>query len=100
MESLVGMDANRTLEEAIAFTVPAWADWSTSGSVPSNVNLRDRLTFFAASFTERLLARFPALRAADNQVLLLVLAEAVARSGTDPRGQIEASLGITLPPAD
>lgn len=97
---LFGMDSDRTLEDAIAFTVPAWTDWSASGAVPSNINLRDRLTFFAASFTERLLSKFPALRAADNQVLLLVLAEAVARSCTDPRNQIEASLGITLPPAD
>lgn len=87
-----------TLDEAIAFAAEAWARWSASGAVPANVNVRDRLAFFAPGFREQLFARLPNLRAADNQVLLLILAEAVARSGTDPRGQIEASLGITLPP--
>lgn len=85
------------LDEAIAFTADAWSKWSETGAVPSNVNVRDRLTFFAASFRETLFATFPALRPADNQVLLLVFAEAVARSGTDPRRQIEAALGISLP---
>ncbi len=80
-------------------TAKAWAEWSIEGSVPSNINVRDRLTFFAASFKETLLAQFPTLRVVDNQILLLVFVDAIARSGTDARAQIEASLGITLPPA-
>jgi hypothetical protein len=92
------MDETKTIEAAIDFTAAAWLEWSATAVVPSNVNVRDRLALFAPSFKEQLLARFSTLRSADNQVLLLVLAEAVARSGTDPRLQIEASLGITLPP--
>jgi hypothetical protein len=87
------------LDEAVAFTADAWSDWSESGAVPSNVNVRDRLAFFAPSFKSVLFTRFPALRSADDQVLLLVLAEGIARSGTDPRRQIEAALGIKLPSA-
>jgi hypothetical protein len=76
-----------------------WAEWSSTAAVAANINVRDRLALFAPSFRTTLLERYPALRSADNQVLLLILAEAVSRSGTDPRAQIEASLGITLPPA-
>lgn len=96
---MLWMDENETIDAAMNFTAAAWAEWCSEGTVPSNVNVRDRLTFFAASFREALLTRFPALRVVDNQILLLVFAEAVARSGTDARSQVEASLGITLPPA-
>lgn len=88
-----------TLDEAIAFAAEAWSEWSRTGAVPSNVNVRDRLAFFAPPFRKTLFARFPDLRVADDQVLLLILAAGIARSGTDQRRHIEAALGITLPDA-
>lgn len=88
-----------TLDEAIAFAADEWSRWSRSGAVPANINVRDRLAFFAPPFKKALFAKFPALRVADDQVLLLIVAEGIARSRTDPRRQIEAALGIKLPGA-
>ncbi len=94
------MDLDETLEAATVFTARAWAEWSSDGSVPANINVRDRLTLFATSFRGQLMAEFPSLRAANEQILLLIFAEAIARSGTDRRQHIEAALGISLPSAD
>jgi hypothetical protein len=94
------MDTNETIEAAILFTARAWAEWSSVGSVPPNINVRDRLTIFASIFRGQLTAKFPSLRAANEQILLLIFAEAIARSGTDRRAQIEAALQISLPTAD
>jgi hypothetical protein len=92
------MNPDKTLDDAIAFAAERWQQAMADGSVPPNTNLRDRVTIFATPFRKALLARFPDLRAADEQVLLLIVAEGVARSGTVERGKVERGLGIILPP--
>jgi hypothetical protein len=41
---------------------------------------------------------YPQLRSADDQVLLLVVAEGIAQSGSVPRETLEKEFGIILPP--
>ncbi len=92
------MKAGDMLELAIAATAKAWTEWSSTACAPANLNVRDRIALFVPTYKAQLFADLPALRTADDQVLLLILAEGVAQSGTDPRDRTEESLGISLPP--
>jgi hypothetical protein len=92
------MNAEKDIEEAIHLAADHWKKFSSS--VPPNLNLRDQVTFFAQPFRKALLAQCPDLRVADDQVLLLVLAEGIARSGTVKRDAVERALGIILPPGN
>jgi len=93
------MTTDRVLDDAIALTAEAWTEAAANGSIPGNINLRDRVTLFAAGVRKLLFENYPRLRAADDQVLLLVVAGGIALSGSVPREKIEKELGIILPPA-
>lgn len=92
------VNADKTLDHAIAFAAERWRLAAARGSAPANIPLRDRVILFASPFKKALFEQLPELRAADEQVLLLVIAEGLARSGTVERGKIESALGIILPP--
>ena len=92
------MNATKILDNAICFAAERWQQCLANGAFPSNLNLRDQVTFFAKPFRKSLLKKFPTLRPATDQVLLLVIAEGIAQSDTVPREKVEAALGIILPP--
>lgn len=92
------MKHDRVLEEAISLTAERWNQAAADSSIPNNINLRDRVSFFAAPMRKLLIARFPDLRVADDQVLLLIVTEGIARSGSVTRERLEKALGIILPP--
>lgn len=92
------MNETKILDEAISFAAERWTQCLGDGSLPSNLNLRDQATFFGPPFRRALLAKYPTMRAADDEVLLLVVAEGIAKSGTVSRDRIERALGIILPP--
>ena len=92
------VDKSKILDEAIGFAADRWQSSVASGTVPANINLRDQVTLFTKPFLRSLFAKFPALRPANDQVLLLVIAEGIARSDTISREKIETALGIVLPP--
>ena len=90
------MNADRMLDDAIDFAAEAWP--SFDATLPPNIQLRDKLTFFAQRILPTLKARFPDMAAATDQVMLLVLARGIEQSGRVPRHRIERDLGILLPP--
>jgi hypothetical protein len=92
------MKPDTVLENAIALAAERWRRSLADGSIPTNINLRDRVTLFASPMRKHLFAAYPHLRAADDQVILLVIAEGIARSGTIARDSLENALGIILPP--
>ena len=92
------MKPDEVLDDAIAFAAAQWRLAKSDGSIPENVNLRDRVTLFAGPLKKSLFANFPRLRAANDQVLLFVVAEGIARSGAVEREALEKALGIILPP--
>ena len=92
------MRHDKVLDAAIAFVAEQWNQSEAASALPTNINLRDRVTLFASPLRKVLFANFPELRAAGDQVVLLVVAEGVAQSGTIARDKLEKALGITLPP--
>ena len=92
------MRPDELLDDAIAFAANQWKVSESNGSIPENVNLRDRVTSFAGPLKKSLFANFPRLRAANDQVLLFVVTEGIARSGAVEREALEKALGIILPP--
>lgn len=89
------MNTDQTLDEAIAFAAEDWPRFDAT--LPSNLHLRDKVTFFAQRVRPALAARFPDLIAATEQVMLLILAKGIEQSGCVPRHRIERDLGIILP---
>lgn len=92
------MRPDEVLDDAIAFAANQWKVSQANGSIPANGNLSDRVTLFAGPLKKSLFANFPRLRAANDQVLLFVVAEGIARSGAVEREALEKALGIILPP--
>lgn len=92
------MNSTKILDEAIGVGAERWTQCLGGGSLASNLNLRDRATIFGPPFRKALLAKFPTLRAANDEVLLLVMAEGIAKSETVSRDKIERALGIIVPP--
>ena len=90
------MNIDQILDEAIAFVAKDWP--SFNATVPFNLHLRDKVTFFGQRIRPALLTQFPDLRAATDQVMLLILAKGIAQSGCVPQRHIERDLGILLPP--
>jgi hypothetical protein len=91
-------EALATIDRAIDFVAQRWLAFSVSVPVRPGTPLRDRIGLFARSLDSSLLDRFPALAAASEQVILLIVAKGVEQSGAIPRGEIERALGISLPP--
>lgn len=83
------MRTDQVLDDAIAATADAWRDAAADGSIPGNINLRDRVTLFAPRMKKTLFKLYPQLRSAGDQVLLLVVAEGIAQSGSVPRETLE-----------
>lgn len=90
------MNTDQIMDEAIAYAAKNWPRFDAT--VPSNLNLRDKVTFFGQRVRPALLTQFPDLRAATDQVMLLILAKGIALSGCVPQRHIERDLGILLPP--
>jgi len=90
------MNSDTILDEAIAYVAEDWPLFDAT--LPSNITLRDKVTFFAQRVKPALVARFPDLIAATEQVMLLVLVKGIEQSGRVPRHRIERDLGILLPP--
>ena len=89
------MRTDLILDEAIAYVAEDWPQFDAT--LPSNLHLRDKVTFFSQQVTPVLVAKFPELRAATEQVMLLILAKGIEQSGCVPRRRIERDLGILLP---
>ena len=86
------------IDEAITFAAERWLSFSLSVAMPASAGLRDRIGLFARSLERSLHRRFPALAAAPDEVIVLIVAQGVEQSGAVPRGDIERALGIVLPP--
>ncbi|MBD3759176.1 hypothetical protein [Rhizorhabdus sp.] len=93
-----GDDALVTIDEAIAFVAQRWLAFDAAIPLRQETSLRDRIAVFAHSVDASLHRRFPALAAASDQVILLIVAKGVELSGTVDRSDIERELGILLPP--
>jgi hypothetical protein len=91
-------NASATIDAAILFTAQRWCAFSRSVALPADMGLRDRISMFARALNQSLHGRFPALIAAPEQVILLIIAKGVEQSGLLARGEIERELGIILPP--
>lgn len=91
-------DALAIIDEAIGFAAERWHFFSRSVAVAPGTGLRERIGLFARSLEPSLHARHPALAAAPEEVMLLIVAKGVEQSGAVPRGEIERALGILLPP--
>ena len=87
-----------TVDAAIALAAERWRDFESKSNLPDNINLRDRVRFFAAAFKNSLAAELPAMEAAPHEVLLLVICKGIEKSGRLSRQQIERQLGVVLPP--
>ena len=93
------MKHSAILEEATSFVAAEWPNLELKHSIAPNIHLRDRITLIAPEARKLVLASFPELHAADDQVMLLVIADGVARSGIVERVDVESALGIILPKA-
>jgi hypothetical protein len=89
---------DRAMEDSVAFAAAAWIVFRNSAGVPANIHLRDQVAFFAPEFVVKLARRFPALRSAPNDLILLIIAQGIEASGSISRRKIELQLGIILPP--
>jgi len=65
--------------------------------LPANIHIRDRIAFFSPEFRVSLTRSFPLLAGAADEILLLIIARGVEKSGTHDRRHIERGLGIILP---
>jgi len=86
------------IEEAAKLAAKQWTRFHFESGIPQNINLRDRLPYFSSSFAPLLSRRFPELRSAPPELILLIIAEGIELSGTISRKRIELQLGIVLPP--
>lgn len=93
-----GADALATIDEAIDFVAQRWLVFSNAVPVRPETRLRDRIALFARSVDASLHQRFPALAAASEPVILMIIAKGVEQSGRVARDEIERELGILLPP--
>jgi hypothetical protein len=91
-------DALAIIDEAIEFAAGRWQYFSRSVAVVPGSGLRERIGLFARSLEPSLHARHPALAAAPEEVILLIIAKGVEQSGAVSREEIERALGILLPP--
>lgn len=89
--------ATAIMDEAISLTAERWRAFSQSVPITTTMGLRNQIGVFARPFDADLRARFPALQAASDPIMLLIVAKGVQESGTFSRRQIEEALGITLP---
>lgn len=91
-------DALATIDEAIAFIAQRWLAFDAAIPPSQEKGLRDRIRLFTQSVDASLYKRFPALAAASDQVILMIIAKGVELSGAVHRDDIERELGILLPP--
>ncbi|ATE64320.1 hypothetical protein [Rhizorhabdus dicambivorans] len=91
-------DALATIDSAIDFVAQRWLAFSGSVPVRPDTPLRDRVALFARSVDASLHQRFPALAAASEQVILMIVAKGIEQSGAVGRRELERELGILLPP--
>ena len=89
--------ASAIMDEAIDLAAERWRAFTRSVVMKPEVSLRDRIGIFARSFEPSLKTRYPALEAASDSVLLLIIAKGIEESRTFSRHDIENALGITLP---
>lgn len=85
------------ITQAAGFAAECWSRFTETSGLPRNINLRDRVSYFAADFRRELDRRYPLLRSAPEEIVLLVIAQGIERSGSDSRRLIELQLGIVLP---
>ena len=90
---------DRAIADAVSLAAAAWTTFRDTAGVPANIHLRDQVAFFAPEFVARLARRFPALRSAPNDLILLIIALGIEASGSVSRRKIELQLGIVLPPS-
>lgn len=93
-----GDDVGAIIDRAIAFAAERWLIFTRAVVLDPETALRDRIGIFARSIDASLHARFPALVAAPDEVMLLIVAKGVEQSGTVTRSEVERALGILLPP--
>src|SRR6478736_6153707 len=87
---------DRAMDEAVSFAAKEWITFRNTGRIPANIHLRDQVAFFAPDFVAKLARRFPSLRNAPNELILLLIAQGIEASGSLARRKIELSLGIIL----
>ena len=83
------MSIDAAVDDAIALAAVEWRTFEANSGIPTTINLRDRVPHFAAAFRPLMARRFPSLRAAPEELVLLVTAEGIVASGTIPRRLVE-----------
>lgn len=91
-------EATAIIDEAILFAAGRWHAFSHSVPVRPGTDLRERIGLFARSLEKSLHSQHPGLSTAPDEVMLLIVAKGIERSGAVSRGEIERALGILLPP--
>lgn len=85
------------VSQAIKLAASEWQAFCATSGMASNINLRDRVPFFAGDFRRKMIERLPMLKFAPEQLVLLIIAEGIDQSGLETRSMIELQLGIVLP---
>lgn len=85
------------IDAAVRLAALQWREFRATGDVPDNLGLHFQLQQFAHDFRPVMEKQFRSLRAAPDQLILLIMAEGVAASGSASRKSIERQLKITLP---
>ena len=91
-------EVSEVIDRAIDFAAQRWLAFNASVPMRPDAPLRDSVALFARSTGPSLHRRFPALTAAPDQVMLLIVAKGIEQSGAIGRQEIERALGIVLPP--
>lgn len=85
------------IDRATELAATAWRHFCDTSPLPPNIHIRDRIAFFTPDFRRSLSRRFPSLSETADEILLLIIARGVEKSGTHDRRHIERGLGIVLP---
>ncbi|QLC20858.1 hypothetical protein HFP51_00850 [Parasphingopyxis sp. CP4] len=85
------------INAAVHLAALEWRKFRATGHVPDNLGLHVQLGQFAHDFRPEMEKHFRSLRSAPSQLVLLIMAEGVAASGSASRNSIERQLKITLP---
>lgn len=87
----------QAIDRATELAAAAWLHFCDISPLPANIHIRDRIAFFLPDFRVSLSRRFPTLAGAADEIVLLIIARGVEKSGTYDRRHIERGLGIILP---
>jgi hypothetical protein len=85
------------LDSSINFAADKWLYFIKALPFKDDVTLRQKVSMFMTPVGEGLRSNFPALRQANDAILLMIVAKGIEYSGTHSRAELEAALGLPMP---